>query len=380
MRARLPNSLDMRVFRTRRSGRMAVVLTALVCVLPQWGVARADYPQESFRVNSAQDPALGDTPSVLLEKGHTYRVIVSGTYIYHTTNNSPYVADAECSIDLTDSQWVREGYPDASEPATRVDSLDLMIDGLSPDWVPVLPKGEATSRRLGEREALGCNTIDRSVSQGIDPYLRSHVYEVYLTPDTTKTYNFAILDDPYTDNSGSLDVRIELVTSLGRLNPIKSYVGVAMIDSKSDPSAKPGGFAVQNVLGTGGFTPAAVITGRRYLILASGVYLYSQGVGPRYLADAECATTDADFVWRDGRFTEYAPDLLDLLVSGSAVTWMPAARPGTTDPRCDDPSHIYAFTYVPMSNDTLTFRVNERDGGYGDNTGYIFVQVFELET
>ncbi|HLF70513.1 MAG TPA: hypothetical protein VI541_06115, partial [Actinomycetota bacterium] len=87
-------------------------LSVLVGVLPGWVGARADHPQwvTSFPVNSATDPAKGGTPSVLLERGHTYRIIVSGTYVYHTMTNSPFLADAECSIDLTDSQWVREGY------------------------------------------------------------------------------------------------------------------------------------------------------------------------------------------------------------------------------------------------------------------------------
>ena len=108
-----------------------------------------------------------------LVAGKTYTLEVEGEWQWGLG-----AADAECSTQLPDTEWVRTRYP---EPV-----LDLTLDGMNLEWEPVTP------------DANGCNTTD-------------HRYRASLTLPFTQQIAFRVDEGPSTnfaDNSGYLVVRI----------------------------------------------------------------------------------------------------------------------------------------------------------------------------
>lgn len=316
------------------------------------------------------------TDSVQLNANDTYRVVAKGTYNYHVGSSGFFSADAECSTTSTTEPWSRERFPNAVAPYTSTDSLDLLVDGAAPDWVPVAPSGPDPTAMIGaERETMGCNTLT-TAAIGPVPAVKGHTYETYFTPGTTRSVNFRILDDTLSDNSGNLTVEIYRVGT-SATSPVRAYVGTAAI-----PANRTYETPLQNIGGAGQeFVIPQLTAGHTYEIRASGAYQYASASNwpVQFFADAECSTYYDDFPrWLPNRFTAVAgqpADPLDLLVGGNSITWTPL---GQSIAGCSDPSHTYVTTYTASGNRTLTFRVNEAAADYNDNKGYLFVQVFEL--
>jgi hypothetical protein len=117
---------------------------------------------------SANSAAGADT-TVSLDASLDYFAVVKGTYTFGAPKNgSDRLADAEYSLDAGKTEWVKEF--DSSRP----DVLDLFIDGVNPDF---------------------------------GAFRSDHTYGTLFT-GTGGVSNFAIQDNPHSDNAGELDVTI----------------------------------------------------------------------------------------------------------------------------------------------------------------------------
>jgi len=116
-----------------------------------------------------------------LTKGHTYRVVVTGTY--QRTANPATVTDAECTLH-SDGSW--QPWPQFGVP-TLLTKYDVTVNGQA-DWTTTDGSGQA------------CDPI-------------THTYSVTVTPRRTDRLRFAVRELVRTDDIGTLRVRIEKAPS-----------------------------------------------------------------------------------------------------------------------------------------------------------------------
>jgi hypothetical protein len=122
---------------------------------------------DEFRVPA--NSAAGSDSNVVLTEGGEYFAVVEGTYTFGTPKDgNDRVADAEYSLEAGDTEWKKEFAVD------RPDVLDLFIDGVNPDF---------------------------------GAFRADHTYGTFFT-GTGAVSNFAVNDNPYNDNTGTLDVTI----------------------------------------------------------------------------------------------------------------------------------------------------------------------------
>jgi len=190
-------------------------------------------------------------------------------------------------------------------------------------------------------------------------YTDTHIYPINYTPSTDGPATFYFYDDIYSDNSGSLEVKIyeckapEVVCPQGTEPNLIETVNV---DSSNFTGA----------------TSASVLTsGIQYLIKASGYWQNSLNV-----ADTEYTSIDNWSTHMDGY--DISPYLLgegefDLQIDGTFVNW-----------GAYNPAHQYSYLY-PGAGNPVNLAVFDGDsntgtknlGWYGDNNGIIAVQIYE---
>lgn len=113
--------------------------------------------------------AAGANSTVSLDANLDYFAVVSGTYTFGAPKNGgDRLADAEYSLDAGTTDWVKEF------DSARPDVLDLFIDGVNPDF---------------------------------GAFRSDHMYGTFFA-GTGAASNFAIQDNPHSDNSGELGVAI----------------------------------------------------------------------------------------------------------------------------------------------------------------------------
>lgn len=134
-------------------------------------------------VNSA-NPAGADS-TIPLIAGQTYRIEATGSFLYDF-RAAGAAADAECSSSDIDPSWLVDRY--AGTPGYEADDLlDLYVNGAAVAWVPATDTGG------------GCNTAD-------------HTYDISFTPAETGLVNFKVMSPFYGFMSGTVQVRIFLVS------------------------------------------------------------------------------------------------------------------------------------------------------------------------
>ena len=105
-----------------------------------------------------------------------------------------------------------------------------------------------------------------------------------------------------------------------------------------------------------------------YLLKASGTYDYGPG-----LADAQCSDRPGSAGWLNGDFLG-SSNYLEVWVDGAAFDWTPAEGCQAT--------HLYSGTYSGDGSTVAFFIPDSCRGGtlgcYGDNSGYITVEIWWL--
>ena len=127
--------------------------------------------------------ALGTDSNVTLVAGREYVVEASGTWTYD--NRFGGLADAEC--------WknpLGPGYPTEPGWDRSGNTYDLYISNTPVEWVPQVPN------------QYGCDETN-------------HTYSTALAPDEPEKINLRVQDPIYSDNAGSLTVRIFEILRIG---------------------------------------------------------------------------------------------------------------------------------------------------------------------
>ncbi|HVM39329.1 MAG TPA: hypothetical protein VM618_00975 [Acidimicrobiia bacterium] len=297
-------------------------------------------PPDGVKVDEFLVPAnspAGAASSVSLSPIKRYRIAATGTF--KVQSGPDMFHDAEC-------------LQVAAGPFTRQDQLDdagemkdLYVEGREVDWVP-------SSGRSGCDE-------------------RFHAYLYEFVPPTAGPLDVAIRDVYYPDNQGALTVE---VFEIGP--PPPAPAAGALEDLLSDPPS-PGELSLVeevrvNPASQEGATSAqTLLPGETYIFEALGTYAW--GVGD---ADVECATYSPDATWLRDRFSALDPHMLDLLVQGRGVDWMPTNDSGGG---CNTTNHTYRVWYRPTMPERVNFRVNEAGGWYPDNRGLLTVRILFAE-
>ena len=270
-----------------------------------------DDSDRSFSV-AATSPT-GATPKVRYRAGTSYVVQVSGTYKFTSTGTG----DADCV--LTAGAWARRF---ASGAAYR----GVVLNGRD-DW---------------GRELL---------DTGNDCDARTHTYRFGWTPRDDTTLTPKVADTTYTNNAGSLKVRVVRADLAHRL--------------PGPPPPPPETLAVDTADGDGVLTTQAYDAGRTYEVVVSGTYTAGNGV----TADAECSATTADPAWRVRRDSDLSRrPLWDLMVNGEVLDWRPLSGSGDCSA-----SHEYRLRYTPRRDGRIWLGV--RDKTFGDNDGTLTVTI-----
>lgn len=393
--------------------RIGWVALVGLCLAPIT-IALADPVPLETDVDTVSVPSENDgvLSNAILVNGTTYRLEVSGTYVWTGGVGSSDKADAECSVNPSgipgyfppDSTWI----PDRFAAAYGASILDLTVDGFSLEWNPITPDAE------------GCNTQD-------------HRYDSFILMNQTRKISFRILDGSRGDNSGSLTVKIFRQIANLPLPPVPAPVPTLA------PVVAPGPGSVQEPTpppttlppgipptvppappvtpppfppGVGTTMPIQTLTidssgpaqstvslkkGWVYLFQASGTYRFTGATYHRwiesdqiapvfdlpYLADAECSINNvggsvriqhqgAELVWdRNNYGTD--PDFLDLYVGGTRIDWAPEG-PGSGG--CDLVGHTYGSIFIPASTGSLSAYISDPEPQ--NNSGSLVLKIYLL--
>jgi hypothetical protein len=269
-----------------------------------------DDSDHSFTV-AATAPA-GATPKVLYQAGTRYVVQVAGTWMPNATRT----ADAECVA--TTAGWVRR-YPNGID-------YDGMLLNARDEW----------GREL--------------VNTGNDCDKQTHTYRFEWTPQDDTTLTAKVPDAKYTDNAGTLKVRVVRADLASRL--------------PGPPAPPPDTFTVDARDADGMWTARSYEDDATYELVVRGTYDAGAGV----TADAECTAT-ADGVWLPRRYSNLSSrSLWDLRVDGDSQDWQPLSGGGECSP-----AHEYRVVLSPHNDGRLWLGV--RDATYGDNDGALTVTI-----
>lgn len=286
----------------------------------------------------AADDADGENSNVALDDGRSYRLRVSGSFVF---NQSESTHDAEClSV--------------GGAPGQRADSLDdqgttpdVVVGGEEVDWVP-------------SRGLTGCDDTD-------------HTY-VHDVSGVAGSINLRVRDPQPSDNAGLLLVEVfDLGEASGDPAPTP-LLGGGLPGLGSSPSPLPSEVLVEELVvdsrsESGATTTQRLVAGQTYLIQAGGVARFGNGV-----ADAECAAFDLVPTWKREYFPD-APDTADLLVDGAGIEWVPTTSDGEG---CNTSDHVYRTFVVPQTTKAYNFVFN--DGGWrGDNSGELTVRIYATD-
>lgn len=360
-------------------------------------VATATVPANSPAQVFATQP--GTTTRYRLLAGKTYRMEVTGTYVY--TSGPNFTADAECSIAGTDTTWREDRYGVILTPLDPLDDpLDLYMNAKPQTWSPA------------DEPGAKCSTA-------------GHVYELTFVPQSDQEVSFHVYEPgSYGDNSGSLSVKVWLIpldnaageavqvpdpqTVLGPiLDPIGGALPHVITPPNLDATLNPP--PVKETQVADAVVPANSSTGvwaHRLNDVACnppagqaptpstpGCFMFAKGTTYRFevsgtygfmtignaLADGECSFLGDS--WQKDRYgptvTPLDPldDPLDLYVNGANVDWTPKTDTGGG---CNASGHLYNFTYAP-AEDNKGARFNVYEFGYGDNSGSLSVKVYRQE-
>ncbi len=270
-----------------------------------------DDGDRSFLVGAATPT--GATPKVRYRAGVRYVVQVAGTYKMTSTATG----DAECV--LTGGDWARR-----------------FVSGAQYDGVV-----------LNAREEWGRALVDT----GRDCDAQTHTYRFGWTPHDDTTLTVKVRDGSYTNNSGTLKVRVVRADLASRL--------------PGPPPPPPESLTVDAADEDGTRTARSYESGHGYEIVVRGSYTAGNGI----TADAECTSATWDTTWRARRDSRLSQRLLwDLTVNGRTLDWAPLAGGG----ECSA-THEYRTVYWPRDNGPIWFGV--RDVTYADNAGTFAVTV-----
>lgn len=114
----------------------------------------------------------------------------------------------------------------------------------------------------------------------------------------------------------------------------------------------------------------SLVLGTDYVLKARGTAMACNQPGCVITFDAEYSASDLGSTWVDGVASPYAiygVDLLDLTADGGVVDW------GTYDI-----SHEYELPYLGTGN-PLSLFVNDLAGSHFNNSGSLFVDIYELQ-
>lgn len=278
--------------------------------------------------------------SVQLVAGQRYRVVVSGSYDFGL-GFAGATADAECtSVGEAPGQRRLLGLVD--DPTLNEDQHDLYLNGRPVDWVPT------------EVSPFSCNDDD-------------HGYFHDFEAETTNRLYLGVDDTNHGDNRGELTVEIfelagdeigapDLVPTIGAELVTEAAINVNSADPDGSNAILP-------------FLP-----GQTYVLEVTGSYEWGLGS-----ADAECSNnTEGIITAPDATNRRERPglpkDLLDLLVAGQPVDWLPMAA----DPEncANDGENTYRTIFTEQDGRLANFRVN--DTIYEDNSGFLTVRVFRV--
>ncbi|HEX7186655.1 MAG TPA: hypothetical protein VF423_00395 [Actinomycetes bacterium] len=292
-------------FTPTRSGRVTLALWDPTVLADNAGALTvrviASTPTTRMDWQLPATAAAGVTSPGALAAGATYLVTVTGT----VDAGGGVTSDAECSVASSDPVWRRDRSVVSTSPTA--DHLDVLLDRQDRTFEPVTdPDGD------------GCDAT-------------GHSYRLAITPSDTRPINLRVDDPAWTDDSGSLAVRVE------RVDPV---VGP---ESLTVDSSQPDAVTTRNYL-----------AGQALRITATGTYTAAPGI----TADAECSATTADPVWRSSRNELYAEGryLGDVTLDGSPGDWVTASGA-----RCDTTTHAYSWTVTPDETGPLSLGVADTD-------------------
>lgn len=361
--------VEMRRIRRRTQGTLTSSLLVLLLLVAFTAISVAlpdplpdpfhtDPPDQAVTTFVVQSNSAAGT-TINLAAGR-YKFVVSGVYTYSGPPGGLYKADAECSIQYsnTGASWVRNQYATLSPGQ---DPLDLLVDNASVEWSPTT--NAASSTPAG-------STVSKLSNPSCDD--RDHTYALTIDWQGGRGLNFRIAEGNLADNSGTLTVQVLKPGARSK----EELVAVLVV-----PSASQEGI----------FTPPLIV-GQTYRLEVTGSYDYAPG---RFLtADAECSIKPANTTW----LSKYDPnvpegqDILDLHVTDNVyngwadgnVSWKPlfgGLAPGTC---AQDASKTYEYVYpakdplgvAPREVTRLNLRVY--DSGYLDNRGSFTVKLFHV--
>ena len=258
----------------------------------------------------------GRTPKVSYRAGQSYVVQVAGTW----QPTSTATGDAECV--LTAGAWARRFASGAAYRGVVLNARDV--------W----------GRELADT--------------GGDCDATNHTYRFVWTPRDDTTLTAKVADGSYTNNSGTLRVRVVRADLASRL--------------PGPPPPPPESLTVDARDADGVRTATSYEDRRTYEIVVRGTYDAGAGI----TADAECTAATDDPVWRARRSSRLAKrPLWDLAVDGRLLDW----RPLTGGGECAA-DHEYRATFSPRRDGPVDLRV--ADVTYGDNDGALAVTIRRL--
>jgi hypothetical protein len=279
-----------------------------------------DDADRSFTV-PASSP-VGGTGGARYREGVSYVVQVTGTWTPSATGK----ADGRCV------------YRSGAWHAQRTDGSDydtVLLNGNENRAWPLVDTGG------------GCDAT-------------THTYRFGWKPWRDTTLSVKVNDTGYTNNTGSLTVRVVRSDLAGRLP-------VAPVAPKppQPPAPAPETIAVDSRDADGVLTAQSYTAGVAYVVTAKGTYDAGAGI----TADAECSAATSDPAWRTRRDSTLSDrSLWDVTVNGRTRDWVAV---GGVD-GCSG-THEYTFTYTPGQTGRLHLGV--RDVTFGDNAGSLAVSI-----
>lgn len=332
----LSGTLTIRIFLVRGSPVPSAPSPPSDLPLPD-GIVRTGRPAQGTPISTVLvdpgNPAGADTP--VLAAGRNYLLEASGTY-WDAWPNSSREADVECTRSDPDPLWQPNRYGATGAALGRSgvqdDPEDLYVDGAPVDWTPI----------------------------GDGPFCdaASHTYQYLIEASETRAYNVRIFDPFFSaDNFGTIPVKVfEVGEPVARADDVQ--IATVTVDSASE---------------SGTISPAPLVPGQTYRIVASGTYLWDQRTAGSE-ADSECSRTPSDATLSRDRFEGLIPgeDALDLYVGGKKQDWVPLTDDGAG---CDSRDHLYRIMYTPSSAGAVAFAVKATFHGY--MAGSLTVRIFQ---
>jgi hypothetical protein len=272
----------------------------------------------------------GVETSFSLQKGTTYRLVVTG---YYSHGSGTQLADAACSWHRSDDA----GWSATPEGTTSTTARKLLVGGAA-RWTAV--SGGA------------CDTA-------------RHAYVWDYVPTSTGPVTLALDDASRSANTGTLSVRIlkagASTSGYSTALPASPLEPSAPAEADTDgPSRRWWEDTVTVVPGKAAKTEVVLRKGRTYDIRVEGTWSVGDGV----LADAEC-TKAPNGTWQRKRSADpLHPDLdtYDLYVDGVDL-----ASSGCRE------DHVYTYEYEPARDGKATFAL--WDPQPADDSGSVEVTV-----